>query len=273
MNTLQESAARDPRPPIAPDPEPVPVTARGRRVLIVAGDADQRAWLGRTFDSWGDSVCAVDSAEAALPRDERLDADLVLIDLVLPGLSGLELARAIRADPHGRQPLLFFMLDVWNDAIDWIARGATVADDYLVRPFGARELKLRMDTHLRRRRLPGADGALPMARAEGRPRHFTCGALEIDVDRHRVHVLGREIAVTATEMQLLIYFCHSAGLLCSRRLLLTTVWGYQPDVSTRTIDVCIKRLRDKLGPAGRLIETVRGLGYRFAASEEVTVGR
>ena len=78
---------------------------------------------------------------------------------------------------------------------------------------------------------------------------------------------GREIPLSAMEMQLLVYFCQSQGFLCSRKLLLTSVWGYQPGVSSRTVDVCIKRLRDKLGPAGRLIETVRGLGYRFTERE------
>jgi two-component system, OmpR family, phosphate regulon response regulator PhoB len=229
------------------------------RVLLVEDEVDQRKLLRESLESWGHQVCAVDTGEAALRVCGELEADLVLLDLTLPDLSGLEVWRAIQASPGRARPSVFFMLNLWSDEIDWIGQYDVRAEDYLVRPFSPRELKLRMDARLRTR----------AARAAGGPagRGFNFGPLQVDVDRCHVYVHGREVPLSAMEMQLLVYFCQSKGFLCSRKLLLTSVWGYQPTVSSRTVDVCIKRLRDKLGPAGRLIETVRGLGYRFADRE------
>jgi two-component system phosphate regulon response regulator PhoB len=255
--------------PIAVEGLASPSAASWLRVLVVEDEADQRRLLRENLESWGHQVCAVDSGEAALRLIAEIEVDLVLLDLTLPGLSGLEVWRAIQASPGHARPRVFFMLNLWSDEIDWIAQHEVSAEDYLVRPFSLRELKLRMDTRLKPR-TPAAPA--PMGEApEARPgRWFTFGPLQVDVDRCHVYVHGREIPLSAMEMQLLIYFCQSRGFLCSRKLLLTSVWGYQPGVSSRTVDVCIKRLRDKLGPAGRLIETVRGLGYRFADREGET---
>ncbi len=256
-------------------------TAGWYRVLVVEDEAEQRKLLCQNLENWGHQVCAVDSGEAALRIWSQLEVDLVLLDLTLPGISGLEVWRAIQASGGQRRPSIFFMLNLWSDEIDWIAHHEVAAEDYLVRPFSFRELKLRMDARLRAR----ASGALPVlgltapaglsasAGAEPRPRRsFSFGPLQVDVDGCHAYVNGQEVPLSAMEMQLLIYFCQSQGFLCSRKLLLTSVWGYQPSVSSRTVDVCIKRLRDKLGPAGRLIETVRGLGYRFT-DKDVDVRR
>jgi two-component system, OmpR family, phosphate regulon response regulator PhoB len=242
------------------------------RVLVVEDELDQRKLLCQNLESWGHQVCAVDSGEAALRVWGQLELDLVLLDLTLPGLSGIEVWRAMQASARRPRPNIFLMLNLWSDEIDWIAEQDVCVEDYLVRPFSFRELKLRMDTRLRPRTAavgPAAGVSLVGgAGPEPRPRRwFTFGPLQVDVDGCHVYVEGREVPLSAMEMQLLVYFCQSHGFLCSRKLLLTSVWGYQPGVSSRTVDVCIKRLRDKLGPAGRLVETVRGLGYRFASRE------
>jgi two-component system, OmpR family, phosphate regulon response regulator PhoB len=243
------------------------------RVLVGDKDGDQRALLCRHLEEYGHVVLPVDTGEGVLFTLETLDADLVLLGVDLPGLPAAEVCRAIRAGSRRTQPVVFLLLNGWTHEIDWIAQNELRVDDYLVRPFGPTELKLRIHARLGSRQQgdPPGGGSEPgpptPARLSGR---FTCGPLEIDLDRYFVHVNGQEVSLTATEMGVLLYFCQSPGFLRSRSDLLTTVWGYQPGVTSRTVDVCIKRLRQKLGAAGPLIETVRGLGYRFGGRQAVS---
>jgi two-component system phosphate regulon response regulator PhoB len=244
------------------------------RVLVIEDEADLRALLSYNLEAWGYQVRAVDAGKAGLRLLEEFNPDLVLLDLMLPDISGIEVCRRIRARADVPAPIIF-MLTARGDEIDRVAGFEVGADDYLVKPFSVRELMLRMSARLKPRGagadVPRTAGGAPDpsgAKRERRDRRrYTLGPLEVDPDGYHVYVQGREVHVSALEMRLLIHLFQSQGYVRSRRDLLTEVWGYQPDVNSRTVDAHVKRLRDKLGPAGRLIETVRGLGYRLADVE------
>jgi DNA-binding response OmpR family regulator len=240
----------------------------GLRVLVAQERSDERATLCANLERWGHWVFAVDSAEAAVFILETVEIDLALLaadQLAEPAL--LAACRSLR----GARPALFVLLNSWTADLDWSARSDFCVDDCLLRPVCPAELKLRLQLRLGMSRRPDGDRERdapfppgPRGRLRGR---FAHGPLQVDFDRYFVHVDGREIPLSAREMEVLRYFCQSPGYLRSREELLTSVWGYQPGVTSRTVDVCIKRLRRKLGAAGQLIETVRGVGYRFGGRE------
>jgi two-component system phosphate regulon response regulator PhoB len=240
--------------------------ASGIRVLVIEDEADLRSLLSYNLEAWGYEVRAVESGRGGLRAFDEFTPDLVLLDLMLPDMSGIEVCRRIRAKPQTTAPIVV-MLTARGDEIDRVAGFEVGADDYLVKPFSVRELMLRMSARLKAR---GADAprseeaAPPVAGDRRERRRFVLGPLEVDPDGYHVYVEGREVHVSALEMRLLIHLFESQGYVRSRKDLLTEVWGYQPDVNSRTVDAHVKRLRDKLGRAGRLIETVRGLGYRLA---------
>jgi two-component system phosphate regulon response regulator PhoB len=239
----------------------------GHRVLVIEDEADLRALLSYNLEAWGYEVRAVDSGKTGLRTFEEFSPDLVLLDLMLPDISGIEVCRKIRGKQDSPPPIIF-MLTARGDEIDRVAGFEVGADDYLVKPFSVRELMLRMSARLKPRggepppRTPPPPGGSPRRER----RRLTLGPLEVDPDGYHVHVDGKEVHVSALEMRLLIHLFQSQGCVRSRKDLLTEVWGYQPDVNSRTVDAHVKRLRDKLGSAGHLIETVRGLGYRLADS-------
>jgi DNA-binding response OmpR family regulator len=243
-----------------------------RRVLIAARNDDHRARLCRQLEAWGHQVMVADSGEEIGSTLQALPIELLLLAADLAGGTALEVCRAVAAGSVRRRPVIFLLLEKWSQDLDWIAENEVWVDDYLVEPVDPIELKLRIQARFRSsplgesRRHPGASATevLRRARQSGR---FACGPLQVDLDGYLVYVDGREVLLSAKEMEVLVYFCQSPGFLRSRRELLASVWGYQPDVPSRTVDVCIKRLRRKLGPAGNLIETVRGLGYRFGRRE------
>ncbi|HEY4186944.1 MAG TPA: response regulator transcription factor, partial [Polyangia bacterium] len=176
-----------------------------------------------------------------------------------------EVCRRIRGDTAARQPAVM-MLTAKGEEIDRIVGFELGADDYVVKPFSVRELVLRVGAILRARRPVSPDPPVAPER-----RRYTVGPLELDVDGYHVFVNGLEVRVSTLEMRLLVYLVEQRGRVRSREDLLEDVWGYQPGVSTRTIDTHVKRLRDKLGAAGTLVETVRGTGYRLSADHAVVV--
>jgi two-component system phosphate regulon response regulator PhoB len=259
------------------------------RVLVIEDEGDLRALLSYNLEAWGYQVRAVDAGLAGLRTLDDFSPDLVLLDLMLPDLSGIEVCRKIRARQDRVRPVVI-MLTARGDEIDRVAGFEVGADDYMVKPFSVRELMLRMSARLAKRSTdvralapaiagdtavsssstaatPAAPSSPLAARAEGR-RRYVLGSLEVDPDGYHVYVLGSEVHVSALEMRLLVHLFESQGLVRTRKDLLTKVWGYQPDVTSRTVDAHVKRLRDKLGDAGRLIETVRGLGYRLADPDQ-----
>ena len=190
-------------------------------------------------------TAAAGLAEAA--RDPR--PDLVLLDLMLPDRSGMQVCGELRADPRMAEvPIL--MLTARGAESDRVAGFEAGADDYVVKPFSVRELILRVHAILRR--VPEPDGVATVF-----------GRLRVDDGAHRVWVDDAEVELTALEYKLLSTFLERRGRAQTRDVLLTDVWGMRGDVFTRTVDTHVKRLRQRLGPAGVYIETLRGVGYRW----------
>jgi two-component system phosphate regulon response regulator PhoB len=172
---------------------------------------------------------------------------------MLPDLSGTEVCRHLRADPSlGEIPII--MLTARADEVDRVVGLEIGADDYVTKPFSPRELTLRVRAVLRRRQPTSSTGSQVLERAE----------LRLDPERHRCFVEQNEIELTAKEFALLHGLMMRPGRVMTREQLLDDVWGTDIAVTTRTIDTHLKRLREKLGPASHLIETVRGVGYRFS---------
>ncbi len=194
-------------------------------------------------------ILAADGAEAQKQIDEALP-DVILLDWMLPGASGLELARRWRADPRTKTtPIL--MLTARGDEPDKIAGLDAGADDYITKPFSTQELLARIRAVLRRRAPEQASDVV------------TIGALQLDGATHRVTYEGQPIKLGPTEFKLLNYLMHHAERVHSRNQLLDRVWGDHVFIEERTVDVHVKRLREALGDAGNMVETVRGVGYRI----------
>jgi two-component system, OmpR family, phosphate regulon response regulator PhoB len=230
------------------------------RVLVVEDETDIRDLLTFNLRQQGYDVAAAESGGAALDELGPFNPDLVILDLMLPDMTGIEVCRRIRSRDRKSQPSVI-MLTAKGEEIDRVVGFEVGADDYVVKPFSMRELLLRV-----RARLLEAAARFGTPAAAAPPQHFTIGPLTIDGETHRVLVDGREVAVSLLEMQLLVHLAKAKGSVCSRRDLLTHVWKYSAGVTSRTVDTHVKRLRDKLGTAGPLIRTIRGVGYRLAAS-------
>jgi len=181
--------------------------------------------------------------------------DLIVLDLMLPDLSGTEICRRLR-DQERTRHIPVIMCTAKGEEIDRVVGFEVGADDYVVKPFSVRELMLRVRALLRRvdshRRPEGEEPSL-----------IRFGRLKIDRDAHRAWVDDLEVALTALEFRLLHAFVTRRGRVQTRDALLSDVWGIEADVTTRTVDTHVKRLREKLGEAGAYIETLRGVGYRF----------
>jgi two-component system phosphate regulon response regulator PhoB len=176
----------------------------------------------------------------------------LVLDLMLPDVSGTEICRQVRADAElAHLPII--MLTAKSEEVDRVVGLELGADDYVTKPFSPRELTLRVRAVLRRRH-PSSPGS----------RILTHGALQLDPERHRCFLEGEEVELTAKEFDLLHTLMQRPGRVMSREQLLDQVWGSDVAVTTRTVDTHLKRLREKIGSAGQLIETVRGVGYRFA---------
>jgi len=180
---------------------------------------------------------------------------LLILDLMLPDISGLEVCRTLRSDDQTRD-IPIIMATARGDEVDRVVGFELGADDYVVKPFSVRELLLRVRAILRRRMEPSKTSV----------GHF--GPLLIDGDAKQVFVADAEVALTVLEYKLLETLFDRKGRVQTRETLLADVWEVSPELTTRTVDTTVKRLREKLGDAGRFIETVRGFGYRFAAKPE-----
>lgn len=226
------------------------------RVLVVEDEADIRDLLLMTLEGAGfEAFGAADGLEG-LEKCLTLKPGCLVLDLMLPRLDGLELCRRLRLDGRFRA-LPIIMLTARAEEGDRLRGFETGADDYVVKPFSFKELVLRVKALLRRSAAAGA----PAAEAGDGPLNF--GPLAIDHGARRVTLNGRDLALTALEYKLLHYLASRPGLVMERGRLLEDVWGYQDDTSGRTVDTHVRRLRQKLGPAGACVETIRGAGYRF----------
>ncbi len=223
------------------------------RILVVEDEADLRQVLEFNLSGAGHEVHSVSTGEAALRKARERRPDLVLLDLMLPDLSGLEVCRQFKTD-EGLRTVPVIMLTARGDEIDRVVGFEIGADDYVAKPFSLRELTLRIGAVLRRKETPPgeADSAV-------------FGRLRLDRQAHRAWVDGEELDLTALEFKLLSVLYERRDRVQSRTVLLDVVWGISADVTTRTVDTHVKRLREKLGSARDYVETVRGVGYRFLA--------
>ena len=232
---------------------------RRPRLLAVEDESDILDLLMMTFTAEGFEVQGAADGLAGLERCLSFKPDLLILDLMLPRLDGLELCRRLREDGRFRQ-LPIIMLTAKAEEADRLKGFEMGADDYVVKPFSFKELVLRARALLRRSR----GGPAVSNPSEKTVLNF--GDLTIDHLAHRVTYQGREIALTALEYKLLHYLAAHRGMVLERGQLLEEVWGYQEDTSGRTVDTHMRRLRQKLGPAEAYLETIRGVGYRFKSS-------
>jgi two-component system, OmpR family, phosphate regulon response regulator PhoB len=231
--------------------------AAGDRVLVVDDEEDIRRLVSFNLGEAGFDVETVDTGEGAMVAAVRFQPSVLVLDLMLPDVSGMEVCRRMRADPVLADAAIL-MLTARGDEYDRVLGFEVGADDYVVKPFSVRELVMRVKglaVRARERKL--ARGA----RDEGK--RLSWKGLEIDPARHRVTLDGAELALRPLEYKLLAIFLEHPGKVYSRTDLLSEVWGISPETNTRTVDTHVRRLRERLGAYSEAIETVHGFGYRL----------
>lgn len=220
-------------------------------VLIVDDERDLAELIDFNLRGAGFTTHLAFTGEEALTAAREQPPELVLLDLMLPDMSGIDVCRHLRSSAQSRG-VLIVMLTAKGEESDRIRGFEVGADDYVLKPFSVRELVLRLKAILRRSG-PLQERAAPLA----------LGPLRLDVGAHRFYVEDKEVSLTALEFRLLEHLLSRLGRVQTREQLLEEVWGLSSSLETRTIDTHVMRLRDKLGPARALLETVRGVGYRI----------
>jgi two-component system, OmpR family, phosphate regulon response regulator PhoB len=230
------------------------------KILVIDDEADLLEVVDFNLTQAGHQVITATDGEAGIELARRHSPDLVLLDLMLPKLPGTEVCRALKRDPATRSmPVL--ILTARGEEIDRVVGFELGADDYVCKPFSVRELLLRVSAILKRVQQP----------AEAKDKHqqeIQFGTLLVDPEAHRAWVEGEEVELSALEFRLLTTLYERRNRVQSRAALLDKVWGITSEVTTRTVDTHVKRLREKLRSARNYIETVRGVGYRFVESPE-----
>jgi two-component system phosphate regulon response regulator PhoB len=227
-----------------------------QRVLIVEDERDLATVLAYNLRADGLEVATAETGAAAYREVQAKIPDLIILDLMLPDVSGLDVCRTLKANPQTRDvPII--IASARSEEVDRIVGLELGADDYVVKPYSVRELVLRVRIILRR--TEPATPAADMVRF---------GVLSIDRAAHRTFVNDQEVALTQLEFRLLTTLLERKNRTQSRETLLTDVWQLNSSIETRTVDTHVKRLREKLGTASGYIRTVRGVGYRFASSPD-----
>jgi two-component system phosphate regulon response regulator PhoB len=229
-----------------------------RRILVIEDEPDLRTVLQHYFGAGGFDVRAVENGEVGLGSAIEFRPDVVLLDVMLPDVSGMEVCRRLRALADLPQPAVI-MLSARSAEIDRVAAFEMGADDYVVKPFSARELMLRIAARLKDRAAPPPQ---PLPAPPARESILARG-WHLELHGNDVFIAGTGVALTDVEARLLAHLVRAPGVVHTRESMVGAIWGRQDEVVGRTIDTNIKRLRQKLGGAGILIETVRGIGYRF----------
>ncbi len=224
-----------------------------KRVLIVEDEKDLAELLAFNLEKEGYATTCIHDGKQGLERAVSDIPDLILLDLMLPGMLGTEVCKALRKDQRTAQ-IPIIMITAKGDEIDRVVGFEVGADDYIVKPFSMREVALRVKAVMRR-----LDGGVQAVAAD----LFTIGDIAIDKKRHTVTSAGVEIDLTSTEFKLLQYLAEKKGYVHSREKLLQNVWSYNNAGDTRTVDTHVTRLRAKLGAPGDIIKTVRGFGYKI----------
>lgn len=221
------------------------------RILIVEDEQDVRDLLVLTLRNAGYQTLTADTGPDALRKTANDSPDLILLDIMLPDMSGTEICRKIRNEAAtAGTPII--IVSAKTDEVDKILGLELGADDYVTKPFSPRELVLRIKKLLQRTR-GGTE----------KSDRLVIGDLVVDRSRHHAAFRGNEITLTPTEFKLLSLLMERRGRVQTRDRLLTDVWDYEASIDTRTVDTHVRRLREKLGPASDYVETVRGVGYRL----------
>ncbi|HBG61741.1 MAG: DNA-binding response regulator [Omnitrophica WOR_2 bacterium GWF2_38_59] len=226
------------------------------RILIVEDDKNISKLIKYNLEKAGFACDVSITGEDALDMLDSKPIDLIILDIMLPKMDGFETCRHIKQDKM-LSSIPIIMLTAKGEEVDKVVGFELGADDYVVKPFSPRELILRVKAVVRR----------------GKPKEeakdiLSVGEITVDVPRHKVTVDKRDVTLTLIEFKLLLLLINRKGRVQSRETLLEDVWDISSEVTTRTIDTHIKRVREKLGKSGKLIETVRGIGYRINEGDE-----
>lgn len=230
------------------------ITVTATKVLVVEDHQDTRDLLKYNLTSAGFEVAASEDGLSGIKLASTFKPDIIILDLMMPGLDGLDVCRRLKADA-GLSHVPVIMLTAKGEEIDKIVGLELGADDYVVKPFSPRELVLRIKAILRRS-VSSASETPPMWERDG---------LCVDFEAHKLTLDDQEITLTATEFKLLSVLVSGAGKVQTREHLLDTVWDTHHEGYSRTVDTHVRRLRQKLGRFAEHIETIRGVGYRFKA--------
>ena len=226
------------------------------KILLIEDEPDIRKTLEYNISREGYDVISTSSLKEARDHLNSTSFSLVLLDLMLPDGSGLDLCREVKSDSE-KMHIPIIILTAKDDEVDKVVGFELGADDYVTKPFSVRELILRIKAILKRD-----------VKKQSLEVHRQFGDLIIDSESHEVSLNGKNITLTALEFKLLSQLVDRRGRVQSRDQLLSDVWGYSADVTTRTVDTHIKRLREKLGSMGKYVQTIRGVGYKFSRTPD-----
>lgn len=228
------------------------------KVLVIEDEPDIRKTLEYNLTREGFEVYGCGSIKEAKKLIENPNFSIILLDLMLPDGSGLDLCREVKSDST-TQDIPIIILTAKDDEVDKVVGFELGADDYVTKPFSVRELILRVKAILKRN---NKTLSTPLEIN----RNF--GSLKMDIESHEVFIDDEEVVLTALEFKLLNQLVERRGRVQTRDQLLSDVWGYSADITTRTVDTHIKRLREKLGTMGKYVQTIRGVGYKFSRTPE-----
>lgn len=227
-------------------------------VLIIEDEPDIRKTIDYNLEKESFTVLQASSIAEGEKVLAKSKVDAIILDLMLPDGSGLTLCRDIKSDPKTKN-IPVIILTAKTEEVDRVVGFELGADDYVTKPFSVRELILRVKAILKR-------GVSSDKTSEDSAYSF--GELRLNIDAHQIFINDNEVSLTALEFRLLKHLIDRRGRVQTRDQLLEDVWGYSSEVTTRTVDTHIKRLREKLGPIGDYIQTIRGVGYRFSRTPD-----
>ena len=221
------------------------------RILVVDDEPDAIELIRFNLKASGYEVLTAEDGKEALAKARKFSPDMILLDVMLPEIDGLEVCKILRRDP-ATASLPIIMLTAKGSEIDRVLGLEFGADDYVTKPFSPRELMLRVRNLLKRKES-----------SKEEVERFQVRDIELDVSKYEVKIMGQPIDLTPTEFKLLQILMERKGRVQSRDRLLQDVWGYDQLIDTRTVDTHVRRLREKMGEAADYVTTVRGVGYRL----------
>ncbi len=221
------------------------------RILIADDEADMLNMVASNLSSAGFQVFKAEDGPSAIAAARRDAPALIVLDLMMPGMSGLEVCRVLKGEV-ATSSISILLLSARTEEVDRIIGFELGADDYVTKPFSPRELVLRVKSILRRKMAPRSGSSV-----------LSLGDITVDQERHYIAVRGVPIDLTVIEFKLMVALLENPGCVLSREDLLARVWGVENNIESRTVDTHMRRLREKLDSAGEQIHTVRGFGYRL----------